>query len=302
VLQVLFNGVLDAGIRAAEQADDAPFAIGVLHAPALRAHCHRLPFRDGQIRQVVPVGMLQKELIRIQRISRKAPGKELAVHRRCRPVHQLGHPERTRIHMLGAEVMGQVVRNGIVFIRAHIARQEDQHPVTRRIGCMAVGRVDKTVIPQPFRQCGKIAGRTVVQVESDQASGLHGGGQPPRASQLTAYEAAAILDVVALPLRQSRVVRHGLGRPDGGRKPLAELICREVLRFPSLFKPGKPRRYRDFVHSLFLSVLFASQDTTSSGLVSSACVTCVSYPSDRRGRYIRLPGASAPAPTEASGP
>ena len=101
---------------------------------------------------------------------------------------------------------------------------------------MTVGRIYKAVIVEMVDKGVQKTAGAAVQVESDEGAILHRGSGSPVTSQLPAYEASMILDVIALGLGHGRVFRYSFRRPDGRGKLLAELVWRETLRPPVLLE------------------------------------------------------------------
>jgi hypothetical protein len=132
--------------------------------------------------------------------------------------------------------MGEVVSYRVVFIRAYIPGQEDQHPVTRGCGGMAVCRIDKTVIVETVDECVQKTVGAAVQVESDEGTVLYGRGCASVTSQLAAHEASVILNVVPLSLGHGCVFRGSFRCSNGRGKPLAELVWRKTLCPPVLLE------------------------------------------------------------------
>ena len=228
-----FDGFLNA-IGAAESAHDTRLfqRVGLLSdAPA-----HRFGLAGGNWPggSVMPIGVLGEIGIRVQQRAFLGFVEELAVCGGGGPVHQAAGFVGGIVKQVNADLLGHHPRHCRILLLGDVAGQGDDHPQPGMLRRVFMGGVDaalKVVEQVKFVPDSRLA---VVHVQGEHGAAEHHAVLAPALPELTAHEAAHILDVVLGALLQLAVLLHGLRGADGGADPGAQVFPGDVPVLPLL--------------------------------------------------------------------
>ena len=238
-----FDGFLN-GIGAAESTHDTGLfqRVGLLgDAPAHRFGLARGNRPGGG---VVPIGVLGEIGVRVQQRAFLGFVEELAVCGGGRPVHQAAGFIGGIVKQVDADLLGCHPGHRRVLLLGDVAGKGDDHAQPGMLRRVFMGGVDAALkvveqvdlVPDP-----RLA---VVHVQGEHGAAEHHAVLAPAFPELTAHEAAHILDVVLGALLQFAVFLHGFRGTDGGTDLLAQVLPGNIPVLPLLIHAAVA--YSDF--------------------------------------------------------
>ena len=222
------------GIGTAESAHDAGLfqRVGLLgDAPA---HRFGLPGGNRPGGSVMPIGVLGEIGVRVQQRTILGLVEEFAVCGGGGPVHQAAGFIGGIVKQVDADFLGHHPGHRRVLFFGDVAGQGDDHAQPGMLRRVFMGGVDAALkvveqvdlVPDP-----RLA---VVHVQGEHGAAEHHPVFAPALPELTAHEAAHILDVVLGALLQFAVFLHGFCGTDGGADPLAQILPGNIPVLPLL--------------------------------------------------------------------
>ena len=152
----------------------------------------------------------------------------------ARPVHQTGRLEGGVVEVVDADLLGDLAGDGLVLVRRDLSVEgHDQTVAGLRLGVLMCGVdrqgvVDLQVVDDVVPELG----RREVQVEGEQLAGRDVAGLAAAIPQMTADEAADVLDLVLLLLAHLHVLGVGLRGLHGAGELIQESRPAHGLIFP----------------------------------------------------------------------
>ena len=182
----------------------------------------------------MPIGVLGEIGIRVQQRAILGFVEELAICGGGGPVHQAAGFIGGIVKQVNADLLGHHPGYRRILLLGDVAGQGDDHPQPRMLRRVFMGGVDAALkvmeqvdlVPDP-----RLA---VVHIQREHGAAEHHAVLAPALPELTAYEAAHILDVVLGALLQLAVFLHGFRGTDGGADPLAQVLPGNIPVLPLL--------------------------------------------------------------------
>ena len=150
-------------------------------------------------------------------------------------VHQARSLEGGRISGVDADYLCRLAGNRLVFVGCYGAVQRQQHTKARRSRRVLACRIYAVVASEgadTLKERGGATGRDVVEVQRDKVAPQHSIGLAASSSELAAYKATDILQIILLRLRHRHVGRERFRTPLRMSELSVQLRDHERLRRP----------------------------------------------------------------------
>ena len=222
------------GVGAAESAYDAGLFQRVGLLSDVPAHRFGLAGGNRPGGSVMPIGVLGEIGVRVQQRAFLGFVEELAVCGGGGPVHQAAGFIGGIVKQVNADLLGHHPGHRRVLLLGDVAGKGDDHAQPGMLRRMFMGGVDAALkvveqvdlVPDP-----RFA---IVHIQGEHGAAEHHAVLAPALPELTAHEAAHVLDVVLGALLQLAVLLHGLRGADGGADPGAQVFPGDVPVLPFL--------------------------------------------------------------------
>ena len=226
-----FDGFLN-GVGVAESAHDTGLFQGVGLLGDAPAHRFGLAGGNRPGGSVMPIGVLGEIGVRVQPWAFLGFVEELAVCGGRWPVHQAAGFIGGIVKKVDADFLCHHPGHSRVLLFGDVTSQGDDHAQPGMLRRVFMGGVDAALkvveqvdlVPDP-----RLA---VVHIQCEHGAAEHHAVLAPALPELTAHEAAHILDVVLGALLQLAVLLHGFRGADGGADPGAQVFPGDVPVLP----------------------------------------------------------------------
>ena len=182
----------------------------------------------------MPIGVLGEIGIRVQQRAFLGFVEELAVCGGGGPVHQAAGFIGGIVKQVDADLLGHHPGHRRVLFFGDVTGQGDDHAQPGMLRRVFMGGVDaavKVVEQVNFVPDSRLF---IVHVQSEHGAAEHHAVFAPALPELTAHEAAHVLDVVLGTLFQFAVFLHGFRGTDGRADPLAQVLPGNIPVLPLL--------------------------------------------------------------------